>query len=257
MTNKRKRADTDASRHEPSRETESTDCDTTITNSYLPVAERTFEIQVLPEQTSTKKRAKKTPAGWSHIHEQEPLEKDGIRCSYRIKPAKQWESLKKYNNFVVSDKMFGVGDYVYIYHGNEVQGTNLDPSNAACWVAQVLEIRAADACHVYIRIFWLYWPNELPRGREAYHGSHELVASNLMEVMDATTVTDKAEVTHLHEDEDAPSVDGLYWRQTFNCTTKKLSVSRIKYLESKTANHCNRRYGKIVSAILTITLIVN
>lgn len=30
------------------------------------------------------------------------------------------------------------------------------------WVARILEIRAADEHHVYARIYWMYWPDELP-----------------------------------------------------------------------------------------------
>ena len=58
------------------------------------------------------------------------------------------------------------------------------------WVARILEIRASDEHHVYARVFWMYWPDELPKGtrdgngnkhvqgRQPYHGNNELVASN-------------------------------------------------------------------------------
>lgn len=56
------------------------------------------------------------------------------------------------------------------------------------WVARILEIRASDEHHVYARIYWMYWPDELPagtldgkkfvQGRQPYHGMNELVASN-------------------------------------------------------------------------------
>ena len=56
------------------------------------------------------------------------------------------------------------------------------------WVAKILEIRAKDENHVYARIYWMYWPDELPprtidgrktiSGRQSYHGQNELVASN-------------------------------------------------------------------------------
>ncbi len=56
------------------------------------------------------------------------------------------------------------------------------------WVARILEIRASDEHHVYARVCWMYWPDELPqgtragkkaiRGRQPYHGINELVASN-------------------------------------------------------------------------------
>ena len=56
------------------------------------------------------------------------------------------------------------------------------------WVARILEIRASDEHHVYARVFWMYWPDELPagthygkrqvQGRQPYHGASELIASN-------------------------------------------------------------------------------
>lgn len=56
------------------------------------------------------------------------------------------------------------------------------------WVARILEIRASDEHHVYARVYWMYWPDELPantrdgkklvKGRQPYHGTSELIASN-------------------------------------------------------------------------------
>jgi hypothetical protein len=56
------------------------------------------------------------------------------------------------------------------------------------WVARILEIRASDEHHVYARVYWMYWPDELPQGthdgkklvqgRQPYHGTSELIASN-------------------------------------------------------------------------------
>lgn len=56
------------------------------------------------------------------------------------------------------------------------------------WVARILEIRASDEHHVYARVYWMYWPDELPpgtqdgkkliQGRQWYHGANELIASN-------------------------------------------------------------------------------
>ena len=50
------------------------------------------------------------------------------------------------------------------------------------WVARILEIRASDERHVYVRVYWMYRPDELPQGthdgRQAYRGLSELVASN-------------------------------------------------------------------------------
>ena len=112
-----------------------------------------------------------------------------------------------------------------IYHGNEAQGVNLDTSvSRDCWVAKVLEIRARGPSHVYLRVLWLYWPEELKEGRNDYHSSLELVASNHMEIMDATTVTDKAEVSRVMEDYTEPPIEGLFWRQQLDVLTGNLSV---------------------------------
>lgn len=56
------------------------------------------------------------------------------------------------------------------------------------WVARILEIRARDEHHVFARVYWMYWPDELPaktrdrkrivEGRQPYHGTGELIASN-------------------------------------------------------------------------------
>ncbi len=56
------------------------------------------------------------------------------------------------------------------------------------WVARILEIRASDENHVYVRVCWMYGPDELPQGthdgkktvqgRQPYHGMNELVFTN-------------------------------------------------------------------------------
>lgn len=55
-------------------------------------------------------------------------------------------------------------------------------------MALILEIRALDQKHVFARVFWMYWPEELPadtmdgrkriQGWQPYHGRDELIASN-------------------------------------------------------------------------------
>lgn len=56
------------------------------------------------------------------------------------------------------------------------------------WVARILGIRASDEDYVYARVYWMYRPDELPHrtydgkkivyGRQPYHGTNELIASN-------------------------------------------------------------------------------
>ena len=126
--------------------------------------------------------------------------------------------------YLVADEQFGVNDYVYINHENIEQGAVLNTEDERkFWIARVLEVRASDPTHVYLRVFWLYWPDELPGGRKDYHGKSELVISNHMETVDAMTVAGGADVVHWME-KDEEEMKGLYWRQTFNYVTQKLSV---------------------------------
>jgi len=82
----------------------------------------------------------------------------------------------------------------------------------------------------------MYWSEELPAprrktadlvsptsGQRVYHGSHELVASNHMEVLDVLTFAGKADVLHWDEESDTLNTK-LYWRQTMNRETNELSV---------------------------------
>lgn len=104
------------------------------------------------------------------------------------------------------------------------------------WIARILQVRARNAQHVYALVTWLYWADELPPpavrspdqvskdgGKRKYHGSHELIASNYMEVLDVLTFAGKAEVYHWDEQDDNVGSQ-LYWRQSYCRETLELSV---------------------------------
>ena len=100
----------------------------------------------------------------------------------------------------MNGQKYGNGDFIYVanaatkVHDRRVM-TKDEQKSGDClleasdyWVAKILEIRAKDENHVYTRIYWMYWPDELPQntldgkriisGRQPYHGQNELVASN-------------------------------------------------------------------------------
>jgi hypothetical protein len=104
-------------------------------------------------------------------------------------------------------------------------------------VGKVLEVRAGDALHVYLRVYWMYWPEDLPGGRQPHHGDSELIASNHMDIIEALTVSDKAEVVHWDEDPDKsawPMKDQLFWRQTYDLG--KPAASRLSVRQNTVCN---------------------
>ena len=66
----------------------------------------------------------------------------------------------------------------------------------------MLEVRALDSEHVYVRVAWLNQPEDLDTGRKAYHGRNELIPTNQIDIIDAMTVNGKLPVYHWNEEDD-------------------------------------------------------
>lgn len=132
----------------------------------------------------------------------------------------------------VSDKetpKYSIGDIVYI--NRHVPIPEPPPDDASpeerlqferenYWVGLISEIRAENSESVYIRVFWLYWPEELPMGRQEYHGDRELVLSNHVDIVEAQCIAYHADVSFWDETDDSNQtlLKDKYWRQTLDLT---------------------------------------
>lgn len=154
----------------------------------------------------------------------------------------------------VGSETFALNDYIFVNHGNIPHGTDISGvDDKKFWVARVLEIRAVDEAHVYLRVYWLYWPEELPGGRQYYHGAKELVASNHMEIIDAMTVTGRAEVKHWMELDHDEILPDLFWRQKFDYPSQTLLVHLPSLPLTAVANLVHRKSGNTAAAtVITI-----
>lgn len=161
-------------------------------------------------------------------HQESPFQGSNVgTVNYRIEPSHIWIGMKKYRKFTIQDISFHVGDFVLVKNLDLEENETQDSSY---WVALVVEARASDALHVFLRVFWMYKPEELPGGRRSYHGAKELIASNHMDIIDAATVDDKASVIHWREDnERVELLDPLqyFWRQTFDINRKNNYLSDL------------------------------
>lgn len=165
---------------------------------------------------------------------------------YLVEPRAEWESTLRYRKFtsksrrdpvpfmplalicaIVSEAEFEVGQTIFVNKSEEEHAEN---DSIQYWVARVLEVRAGDASHVYLRVYWLYRPEDLPGGRQPHHGEAELIVSNDMAIIEALTVSDYANVVRWDEDPDTsdwPLKEQLFWRQTYDLEkpkTQRLSV---------------------------------
>lgn len=127
---------------------------------------------------------------------------------------------------VVGSESIATGDFILVSHS-----ITEDPAfdSLSDWKARVLEIRALDEEHVYVRVSWLNRPEDLKGGRQDYHGRNELVPTNQMDVINAQAVNGTFRLTRCdrlkYDDrKNASDEDKYFWRQTFDLATKRLLV---------------------------------
>ncbi|KXJ85596.1 hypothetical protein Micbo1qcDRAFT_198759 [Microdochium bolleyi] len=180
---------------------------------------------------------------------------------YQIAPYAKWMDMTRYNSFVLNSVKYHSEGFVFVANDNTIErqknpGESRQPRKKSGddWVSRILEIRAADEHHVYARVSWMYWPDELPAGmtegkrvikgsvtirppgstvwsglagllfyRQLYHGNNELIASNHMDVINVASVTASATVHHWDETNEEEVQPALYWRQAFDLRTMDLS----------------------------------
>ncbi|EWY79883.1 hypothetical protein FOYG_16948 [Fusarium oxysporum NRRL 32931] len=175
--------------------------------------DKEFQIQISPF----------SPTGSFKAH-------DSLDVSYTVEPAKRWQDMTRYNSFVFNSIKYYREGFVHVANEstvNDQKATNdgesgYKKSNGE-WVARILEIRASDEHHVYVRVYWMYWPDELPPGRQPYHGTNELIASNHMDIINVVSVTAPAIVKQWIESDDEEIAAALYWRQAYDCRKPQLS----------------------------------
>ena len=134
------------------------------------------------------------------------------------------------------------GEFILVKH----DGTDdLAADSSSDWKAKVLEVRALDEEHVYIRVSWLNRPEDLAGGRRDYHGKNELVPTNQIDIIDATTVNGKfdlkrwTEMKNINPD-DALRKEVYYWSQTLD------PVPRLNTNEMAVIYHaCLSSFGDI------------
>ncbi|OCK77517.1 hypothetical protein K432DRAFT_304029 [Lepidopterella palustris CBS 459.81] len=178
-----------------------------------------FKIQYYQSLLERPKKRKRDQDS-ALILQENPFDRN-LDTIFSVSPADYWEDTSRYRKFTIANETFAVNDIVFIRSSDEDDPGPDAPIKG--WVARVLEVRAGDEQHVYLRIYWLYRPEDLPGGRKPYHGRNELIASNDMQIVDATTVNAKANVKHwVEEDDKSELMDGdqLFWRQTYNIRPK-------------------------------------
>ncbi|KAH8602536.1 hypothetical protein B0O99DRAFT_679531 [Bisporella sp. PMI_857] len=155
---------------------------------------------------------------------------------FSVEPFQEWNSMKKYNNFIIQGDTYKHDHFVYV-RLPDTPNTGRE-NDKDFGVARILQVRALNAQNVYALVAWMWWAKELPAplkrapdqvnldsGQRKYHGTHELIASNWLDVLDVLTFAGKADVVHWGEEDDQLT-SKLYWRQTFNRATGELSQIR-------------------------------
>ncbi|KAH7137824.1 hypothetical protein EDB81DRAFT_656213 [Dactylonectria macrodidyma] len=196
------------------------------------------------------RKRKRSPAGTLKAKAQQSpfslsgtLAQDELIDYYTVEPRQQWDKMSRYNSFILRNRKFERGDFVLVANETTVKKANnardskqTTGESSHFWIAYILEIRAADENRVFARVYWMYWPDELPpgtingkksiRGRQLYHGRNELIASNHMDVIDVLSVEGPASVKQWMESSDDEFNSDFFWRQRFNCHQKRLTSAQ-------------------------------
>ncbi|KAI2626311.1 hypothetical protein GGS21DRAFT_546026 [Xylaria nigripes] len=159
---------------------------------------------------------------------------------YQVYPHQKWMDMTRYNSFVLNGVKYYSESFIFVANNSTIERQK-SPGEAQHvklksdddWVARILEIRASDEHHVYARVYWMYWPDELPagtqdgkklvQGRQPYHGENELIASNHMDIINVVSVTAQATVNQWDETNEDEVQQALYWRQAFDVCNMELS----------------------------------
>ncbi|KAI1499202.1 hypothetical protein F5X99DRAFT_294822 [Biscogniauxia marginata] len=163
---------------------------------------------------------------------------------YQVQPYQRWMDMTRYNSFVLNGVKYWSEGFIFVANSSTIErqknpGDTLQPRKSDDdWVARILEIRASDEHHVYARVYWMYWPDELPagtqegrrsiQGRQSYHGANELIASNHMDVINVVSVTSAATVNQWDESNEEEVQQALYWRQAFDVRSMELSSAELR-----------------------------
>ncbi|CBX95236.1 hypothetical protein LEMA_P023880.1 [Plenodomus lingam JN3] len=158
----------------------------------------------------------------AQVAQENPFPETDLADVYcKVEPAREWESTQRYRKFTISGEEFEINNFVFIKKDADQSGTREVIEH---WIAKVLEVRAGDSLHVYLRVYWVYRPEDLPEGRQRHDGECELIVSNHMDIIDAQCVQGAADVIYWDDSPDSskfPAPDQLYWRQALDITKRK------------------------------------
>lgn len=163
-------------------------------------------------------------------HVENDLWESRLACEYTVQPKDKWDKLRKYRKFTVGSESISTGACIMVKCDEEDEGEAGFDAGAQ-WKGKVLEVRALDTEHVYVRVAWLNRPEDLEGGRKDYHGRNELIPTNQMDIIDALSINGSIEVYRwddVGEEDHTVDEDQYFWRQTYDYAgSKTYSVSCI------------------------------
>ncbi|KAG8526978.1 uncharacterized protein KY384_008407 [Bacidia gigantensis] len=160
------------------------------------------------------------------LYDQRIPESTQLQRVYMIRPQQIWLSMERFAEIRVGNEAFQPHDTVVL------SNVNRSPSRES--IARILEIRAKDEDHVYLRVYYLRPAVEvapiytlLSQSNSIItqeQRSRELVATNELGVVDASQVEGGALVTRLSSNgrENIPP-KGFWWRWMYDVATGQVS----------------------------------
>ncbi|KAL2408081.1 hypothetical protein ABEF95_016246 [Exophiala dermatitidis] len=221
-----------------------------------PDASETIEAESGDEFTvqcpARRKHGKAAATDDVYIERDAPPEAPDLSIEFAVRPGKKWASLDRFRNAKFKNPLvvvYTTGQVVYINRHNPVpppppadatDDEKLQYDKENFWVGLIAEFRAESHAKVYARVWWFYWPEELPMGRQPYHGKQELILSNYTDIIEAHAIACHAEVSFWDENDDSNQLvlQERYWRQTLDVTKLGPKPSKSLNALSKLRTFC-------------------
>ncbi|EXJ88251.1 hypothetical protein A1O1_05181 [Capronia coronata CBS 617.96] len=198
------------------------------------------------------KRGKAAATDSVYVERDSPSLAPHLSIEFAVRPGQKWAGLSRFRNAKFKNPMtviYSAGQVVYINRHSPIpppppadasDDEKLQYDKENFWVGLIAEFRAESHAKVFARVFWFYWPEELPMGRQPYHGKHELILSNYTDIIEAHSIASHAEMSTWDENDDSNQLMLLerYWRQTLDVTKLRPNPAKAANALSKLRKYC-------------------
>ncbi|KAH6961900.1 hypothetical protein BKA56DRAFT_599551 [Ilyonectria sp. MPI-CAGE-AT-0026] len=131
-----------------------------------------FQVTIFAHSLEESQQMKPSNGSDKELAQQPPSRPKNTTKTYQllftVQPHSQWEFLKPHGSMDLKGTKYSLNDFIYAKKDTNVSRLQVTPNSLHEFelrkigfrVAKILEIRASDESHVFLRVCWMYQPDE-------------------------------------------------------------------------------------------------